>query len=87
MKSQKRVSLSSSEAECVALSEAVKEVMFVVQLLRSMKISVKYPVTVRVDFIASNITTMSCTKYVNINFKYVNKYVEDGVVKIIFVVC
>ena len=61
-KSQKSVSLSISEAEHIALSEAVKEVMFVVQLLGSTKIAVKYPVTVRVDsigaiFMASNITT------------------------------
>ena len=34
-KLQKSVSLSSSEAEYIALSEAVKEVMFVVQLLET----------------------------------------------------
>ena len=66
-KSQKSVSLSSSEAEYVALSEVVKEVMFVIQLLGSMKIVVKYPVMVRVDnagaiFMASNITNKCCTK-------------------------
>ena len=49
LKSQKSVSLSSSEAEYITLSEAVKEVMFVVQLLESMQIVVKYPVMVRVD--------------------------------------
>ena len=36
--------LSSSEAEWVALSEDAKEVMFMIQLLGSMKISVKLPV-------------------------------------------
>ena len=40
-KLQKSVSLSSSKMEYIALSEAVKEVMFVVQLLGSMKIAVK----------------------------------------------
>ena len=35
-KLQKSVSLSSSEAEYIALSEAVKEVMFLTQLLESM---------------------------------------------------
>ena len=34
-KSQKSVSLSSSEVEYIALSEAVKEVMFVIQILRA----------------------------------------------------
>ena len=45
---------------------------------------------VRVDnmgaiFMASNITTTSHTKHVDIRYKYVNKYVEDEVVKIVFV--
>ena len=89
-KSQKSVSLSSSEAEYIALSEASKEVMFVAQLLESMQITVKYPVMVRVNnvgaiFMASNIMTTSHTKHVDIWYKYVNEYVEDGIVKIIFV--
>ena len=63
---QKSVSLSSSEVEYIALSETVKEVMFVIQLLGSMKILVKYPVTDRVGnkgaiFMASNITASDCT--------------------------
>ena len=41
--------LLSSEAEWVALSEAVEEVMFMAQLLGNMKISVKFPVKVRLD--------------------------------------
>ena len=50
---------------------------------------VKLPVTVKVDNAgtiskASNITTISCIKYVGIRYKYVNEYVEDGVVKIVF---
>ena len=57
--------------------------MFVIQHLGCMKILVKYPVMVRVDnvcaiIMASNITTTCCTKYVN-------EYIENGVVKIIFV--
>ena len=62
-KSQKSVSLSSSETEYVALSKPVKEVMFMIQLLKSMKIAVKYQVTVRVEnvvaiFMASNVNVI-----------------------------
>ena len=83
------VSLSSSEVEYIALSEAVKEVMIIMQLLGSMKIMVKYPVMLRVDnagaiFMSSNITTTCHTKHVGIQYKYVNEYVEDGIVKIVF---
>ena len=64
--------------------------MFVVQLLESMKILIKYPVMVRVDnvcatFMASNVTTTCCTQHVDIHYKYVNEYVEDRVVETIFV--
>ena len=87
-KLQKNASLSSSEAVYIAFSEAVKEVMFIIQLLGSMKISVKYSVMARADnigaiFMASNITTMSCTKHMDIKYKFVNEYVKDGVVKIV----
>ena len=64
--------------------------MFVLQLLESMKIKVKLPVTVRVDnvgaiFMSKNISTSNRTKHVDIRTKYVNEYVEDGIIKIIFV--
>ena len=90
-KAQKSVSLPSSEDEYIALPEAVNE-MFVIQLLRCINILVQLPVTVRVDnvgsiFMTSNITTMSCTKHMDIRYKYVNTYVEDRVVNIVFVVC
>ena len=75
--SQKSVSLSSSEAEYIALSETAKGVMFIIQLLGSMKKSVKYPAMVRVDnvgatFMPSNITTTSVTRHVVIRcaFKF-----------------
>ena len=34
---------------------------------------------------SKNITTAGCTKHVDVRFKYVNEYVEEGIVKIIFV--
>ena len=65
--------------------------MFIIQLLKSMKISVKYLVIMyRVDnagaiFMASNITTTSHAKHIDFSYNYVNKYVEDRIIKIIFV--
>ena len=84
-KLQKSVSLSSSKAEYVALSVAVKEVMFVIQLLGWIKISFKYPVTIIVDnvgaiFMEGNITTTCHTKHMDIRYKYINEYVEDKTV-------
>jgi hypothetical protein len=48
-KAQKGVTLSSSEAEYVGMSEAVKETRFILYLLRHMFIEVKLPIMVRCD--------------------------------------
>ena len=45
----KSVVLSTSEAEYMALSEVVKELKFIVQLLQTMNITVELPITVHVD--------------------------------------
>ena len=84
------MTLSISEAEWIALSKAVKEIIFMMQLLESMEIKVKLPIIVRVDnigaiFMSKNITTTSRSKHVDVRTKYINKDVEDGVLKIIFV--
>ena len=34
---------------------------------------------------ASNITTICCTRHVDIRYNYMNEYIEDEVVKIIFI--
>ena len=52
-KAQCHVTLSSSEAEYVAISELVKEIQYVLQILESMKIKVKFPVKVYVDNIGA----------------------------------
>ena len=46
---QKGVTLSTTEAEYVACSEVVKELLFIVYLLRHMKIEVELPIRVNVD--------------------------------------
>ena len=89
-KAQSSVTLSSTEAEWYALSEAVKEIIFLINLLKSIGIRVQLPVIVRVDnvgaiFMSTNLTTTSRTKHIDIRSKYVREYVVDGVIKIIFV--
>jgi hypothetical protein len=48
-KAQKAVILSSSEAEYVAMSEAVKEIKFFYYLLRDIEIEVDLPILVKTD--------------------------------------
>ena len=87
---QRAVTLSTSEAELVACSEVVKEVKFILQVLESMKFKVKLPITVLVDnigaiFMTENVTTSDRTKHIDVRYHFVREYVEEGIVKIIFV--
>ena len=89
-KGQKGVTLSSSEAEFVALSEAAKEVKFVYQVLQSMGVKVRLPIVVRVDnigaiFIGSNVTVSQRSKHIDVRYHFVREFVHDGFIKIIFV--
>jgi hypothetical protein len=89
-KAQKGVTLSSSEAEYVALSEAAKEIKFVYQILRSMGVNVKLPIIVRVDnigaiFMSENIAISDKSKHVDIRYRFVNEFVQDKFLRIIFV--
>jgi hypothetical protein len=63
--------LSLTEAEYVALSETVREIKFIIQVLQAMKLIIEYPIIVRVDnvgaiFLANNRTTNERTKHVDI---------------------
>ena len=82
LKAQKTITLSSAEAEWIALSEATKEIMFVLQLFEEMKIHVELPIVVNIDnmgaiFMSKNINTTSRSKHVDVRTKYVNEYCED----------
>ena len=88
--SQKVVSLSSSEVEFYAMSEAVKEVPFIVQVLLFMGIPVELPVTVWVDnvgaiFMSENATSSSRTRHMDTRYRYVEQLQADGLVKVKFV--
>jgi hypothetical protein len=73
-KSQKGVTLSSTEAEYVEMSEAVKEVKFIYHLLRDISIEVKLPIIVKNDnvgamFMAQNSSSGVRTRHVDILFE------------------
>ena len=86
-KGMKSVVLSTTEAEYMALSEVVKELKFIVQLLQTMNIEVELPITVHVDsvgaiWLSNNRTTSDRTKHIDIKTSLVKEYQEDA--KIIF---
>jgi hypothetical protein len=89
-KGQKGATLSSSEAEYVALSEAAKEVKFIYYILRSLTIEVKMPIVVRVDnvgaiFMAENVSTSVRTRHVDTRYHFVREMIVDSFIQIVFV--
>ena len=87
-KAQQSVTLSSTKAEWVSLSGAVKDIVFVLNICRSISINVRLPVMVHVDnvgaiFMSYNVTTISGTRHVDIRTKFVEEYQEDGEIKIV----
>jgi hypothetical protein len=89
-KLQRTVSLSSIVAAYYALSEAAKEVKFIVQVLLTINNQVKLPVIVHVDnvgaiFMSENVTASSRTKHIDAQYHFVHEYTEDGFTKIVFV--
>ena len=72
------------------MSEAAKEIKFVHQILLSIGMKVKTPITVRVDnvgaiFMAENVAVSQRTKHVDIRYKFLREMVQDRFLRIIFV--
>ena len=89
-KGMKRVVLSTTEAEYMALSEVVKELKFIVQFIQTMNIEVELPITAYVDnvgaiLLSNNRTTSDRTKHIDIRTSFVKEYQEDGKIIIKFV--
>jgi hypothetical protein len=89
-KSQRSVTLSSTEAEYVAISDVCAEILFVKQILEYMAIRIKLPITVYVDnvgaiFLSNNATTNQRTKHIDVRYHFTRELIEAGIIKIIFV--
>jgi hypothetical protein len=89
-KGMKMVTLLSSEAEYVALSEAAKEVKFIYQLLESIGIRVSLPIVIRVDnigaiFLSENVAVSQRTKHIDVRYRFVQEFVLDEFIKVEFV--
>ena len=87
---QKHITLSSTEAEYVAVSEICQEIMFIRSILEFLGVKFKTPITVYCNnvgaiFLAYNAKTGGRTKHIDVKYHYVREYVRDGIVQIVFV--
>ena len=84
------VVLSTTEAEYVVISEVVKEIKFIYQLLESVNVKVPLPIKVRVDnigaiWLANNSGVSERIKHVDTRAHFVRTYMINEVVTIEFV--
>ena len=89
-RSQKNVTLSSSEAEYVAISEICCEIILVKMILEFLDVEIEKPIKVHCDnvgaiFMSNNAKASARTKHIDVRYHHVREYVIDGVVDIIFV--
>jgi hypothetical protein len=89
-KAQRGVTLSSSEVEYVAISEAVKEIKFIYYSLREIGIEVNLLITVKTDnvgamFMAQNASSGIRTRHIDTRYHYVRENLEEGIINIEFV--
>jgi hypothetical protein len=89
-KSQPCVTLSSTEAEYVALNETVREEKFLFQLLEVLGIRVERPAKVFVDnvgciFLSQNKTSGERTKHIDMKYHFIREQIKSGLVDVQFV--
>ena len=87
---QRCQTLSSTEAEYVALSEICCEILFVKMILEFLSEKIEYPITMYCNnvgaiYLAYNAKISNRTKHVDTRKHFVRDYVEDGIIKIKFV--
>ena len=86
----KSVVLSTTEAEYLAVSEVVKEIKVLYQMLRSMEIKVPHPIKVQVDnvgaiWLENNSSVSERTKHVDLRAHFARDMIKDQVIEINFV--
>ena len=83
------VTLSTTEAEYVSMSEGVKDLKFVHMCLTYLGFTVELPMSVYIDNIGAidmlhNQSTKARTKHVDIRFHWIRNFEEEGYIKVIF---
>ena len=89
-KGQGNVTLSTTEAEYVSMSEGTKDLLFVLMCLNYIKMKVKLPMVVLIDNIGAiemldSRTGQSRTKHIDTRYHWIKNYVDEGKLKVSYV--
>ena len=86
----KSVVPSTTEAEYIGVSEVVRELQFVIQLLQTMNIEEQLPIKVNVDtvggiWLADNNSSCERTRHIDIRAHFIKGFVLKGFIDIVLV--
>ena len=89
-KTQQCVTMSSTEAEYVAMSMCVMEMEFIRQVIESTGFEVKLPMKLYVDNVsaielAKNYSTSGRTKHIDVRLHYIREMIDQGMLELVFV--
>jgi hypothetical protein len=89
-KGQRTVTLSSTEAEYIAVTDLCTEVLFVKMLLETMGLEVELPIKIYADnvgamFLAENASVGQRTKHIDVRYHFIRDLVQNGTLQIIFI--
>jgi hypothetical protein len=89
-KSQNNVSLSTTKAEYVAVSEVANEIKFLTNLLDVMKVEYEKPIKVNIDnvralFLIKNMNTSERTRHIDSMYHFTRELTEEGLIKVEFI--
>ena len=85
---QKLVTTSTSEAELVALSEATKEVMYLLAFFRELEVEVHTPVTIHVDnrstiqFAENHNVNHGRSKHIDVKYFFIREQIKNKIIKL-----
>ena len=83
LKKQGSTTLSSTEAEYVALSQCACELKFLIMLLKEVRVRLKLPIMIREDntgaiFLTNNDVMSQRTKHIDTRYHFVREMIEKG---------
>ena len=87
---QKHLTLSSTEAKYIAVSEVCTDIMFIKMIMEFLQFKIERPVKVHCDnvgaiFTGNNAKQSVRTKHIDVKYHFIREHVVDGMVEIVFV--
>lgn len=86
---QKKVSLSSTEAEYLALPDVTREILQITHVMEFLSHPINYPIIVNVDNVGAILLAENgpgkITKHIDVRYHFVKEYVENNTIKVVFV--